>query len=290
MQISAKIIEDSISPTNDRLTTIEISLPKVLLAEFNTHRVFSRNFSSSRAIPVKQSVELDFFEPKYFGKNQAGMQAKREEIEDVEAARKIWHDAVEYSRQASKKLADLGLHKQWSNRLNDWHIMAKGIVSSTEWDNWFALRAHEDAQPEIHDLALRMREAMDNSKPKLLQRGEWHLPYISEQERADPFYQIEANKNSSMLARISAARCCRVSYLKHDGQAPNRDEDLALFMRLAGADPRHLSPLEHQACPIETFPTLYSHMNIHGSKFSGNLRGWLQYRQLFLRQEESHQS
>ena len=66
MNISAKVIRDSISEYN-RITTIEISLPKILLAEFGTHRVFSRSFSSSRAIPTAKLLQQDYFEPLFYG-------------------------------------------------------------------------------------------------------------------------------------------------------------------------------------------------------------------------------
>lgn len=269
MIISAKTIADSIHSGNIRITTMQITLPKVILAEFLTHRVFSRNFSSSRAIPTSRFNALDSFEPVQFLKNQSGMQAMQEEIANPEAARAIWRDTIEYCKIAAEKLSALGVHKQWANRVNDWHVMATGIVTSTDWDNWFALRDHPDAQPEIRELAIQMRHALESSTPRVLQPGEWHLPYITNAEIADPFFAIPANVN--MLKKISAARCCRVSYLKHDGTTPNIDDDLALYQRLAGAVPRHYSPLEHIATPdIE-----YTRPELHG-----NLHGWIQFRRM----------
>lgn len=269
MIISAKTIADSIHSGNIRITTMQITLPKVILAEFLTHRVFSRNFSSSRAIPTSRFNALDSFEPVQFLKNQSGMQAMQEEIANPEAARAIWRDTIEYCKISAEKLSALGVHKQWANRVNDWHVMATGIVTSTDWDNWFALRDHPDAQPEIRELAVQMRHALESSTPRVLQPGEWHLPYVTDAEIADPFFEIPANVN--MLKKISAARCCRVSYLKHDGTTPNIDDDLALYQRLAGAVPRHYSPLEHIATPdIE-----YTRPELHG-----NLRGWIQFRRM----------
>ena len=263
MEIYAKIIEDSISKDNKRITTMQIHFPKCLTAEFNTHRVFSRNFSSSRAIPVSKLTEIDSFYPLYYGENQSGMQAKKTEIENVSEAEKIWLDAIEYCKNASLKLSELGLHKQWSNRLNDWHTMSTGIVTSTEWNNFFMLRDHPDAQPEIQELAIKMKEAINSSIPKLLNYGEWHLPYVTKVERET----IEL----SDLKKISAARCCRVSYLKQDGTNPSIEDDLKLFNRLAGAIPKHYSPLEHQATPCVSF--------LDGI-YSGNFKGWVQFRRL----------
>lgn len=281
MAIEAKIIEDSISDSGKRITTMQVKFHRFILPEFNTHRVFSRNFSSSRAIPTTKLLEQvanDPAMPVHWGKNQAGMQAA-EELDDLQKAAVIesWKSAAKNAASQANIMAQMGLHKQAVNRIVEPYLWSNGIVTSTEWDNWFELRAHEDAQPEIHELALRMREAMDASTPKLLNKGEWHLPYISQSERDDPFYKIEANVNSNMLAKISAARCCRVSYLKHDGSAPNRDEDLELFMRLAGAVPLHASPLEHQATP--DIPNTYTEWN--NFELHGNLKGWIQHRKIW---------
>ena len=270
MNISAKVIEDSISSYGKRITTLQITLPKVLLAEFNTHRVFSRSFSSSRAIPTSKLANQDHFEPLFWGENQAGMQSRGNEISDVETAKKIWNDAVEYSRKASEQLSALGLHKQWANRLNDWHIVANGIVTSTEWDNFFELRAHPDAQPEIQCLAVAMKNAMAASVPTLLRDDEWHLPYVHIEERSDSFFTKPENR--LILQKISAARCCRVSYNKHDGGIPSIKEDIALFERLAAARPAHLSPLEHQATPLGRTGDVNT---------QGNFKGWTQFRKIW---------
>lgn len=276
--IEAKVIEDSVSEQGKRITTLQIKFHRFILPEFNTHRVFSRNFSSSRAIPTKKLLEQvrnDPATPVHWGANQAGMQAERElEGDALKNAQFAWKRAAESAALMAETMSDLGAHKQIVNRIIEPFLWANGIVTSTEWDNWFELRAHPDAQPEIHELALRMQDAMAASAPRLLKAGEWHLPYITEEERNDPFYEIEANKLSNMLAKISAARCCRVSYLKHDGTKANKDEDLALFMRLAGAEPLHASPLEHQATP--------SHYN--EKHLWGNFFGWTQYRKVWEQQ------
>lgn len=272
MFIFANVVADSISKYK-RITTIEISLPKVLLAEFNTHRVFSRSFSSSRAIPTTKLVEQDFFEPLFYGKNKRGMQADFNEIEDIDKARKIWYDAIQYSKSVSSQLTELGLHKQWANRPCDWFTMAKGIVTSTEWENFFNLRIHNDAQPEMCLLATKMQEAINNSKPVNLNFNQWHLPYISPIE----IYDYQDHVDKYILQKISAARCCRVSYLNHNGVSPSIEEDLLLFNRLAGSDPKHYSPLEHQATPDtkSLFTRKWKNPHLHG-----NLVGWQQFRKM----------
>ena len=277
--IEAKVISDSISESGKRITTMQVKFNRFVLSEFNTHRVFSRNFSSSRAIPTKKLLEQvrnDPAMPVHWGKNQAGMQAFEELTGDSKQnAITRWKIAAKLAADQAEILAEHGAHKQIVNRIIEPFIWANGIVTSTEWDNFFKLRDHEDAQPEIHELAIRMREAMVASTPRLLKFGEWHLPYISEDERNDGFFKIEANKN--MLKKISAARCCRVSYLKHDGDVPDINDDLALFQRLAGAVPLHASPLEHQATPDAPHPyETWSNRELHG-----NLVGWIQYRKLW---------
>lgn len=267
--IEAKVIEDSISESGKRITTMQVKFHRFILPEFNTHRVFSRNFSSSRAIPTQKLLEQvrnDPALPVHWGKNQPGMQAA-EELEGLnkENAKDVWRMAYTAACGYARMLSEIGAHKQIVNRVIEPYLWANGIVTSTEWDNWFELRAHEDAQPEIHELALRMREAMDASTPKSLKQSEWHLPYVSDEERQ--------TMETSLLQKISAARCCRVSYLKHDGTTPNVEEDLNLFDRLAGAVPLHASPLEHQATPMQN--TTLS---------SGNFFGWTQYRKLWERE------
>ena len=271
--IEVKVIADSISPNGKRITTLQVKFHRFILPEFNTHRVFSRNFSSSRAIPTAKLIEQVRTNPAlpvHWGQNQPGMQAQIELDERTKAtAQREWRIAANMAADSAEILAGMGAHKQIVNRVLEPYLWVTGIVTSTEFDNWFELRAHPDAQPEIQDLAVKMKLAMMYSTPEFLNYNEWHLPYISIDEKNDSFFKLEANRY--MLQKISAARCCRVSYLKHDGSVPNIDDDLALFQRLAGAVPLHASPLEHQATP-----TPYA-----GEGLNGNFYGWNQYRKLW---------
>lgn len=273
--IFAKVIEDSISDTGSRITTMQVKFQRFILPEFNTHRVFSRNFSSSRAIPTQKLIEqvrTNPATPIHWGKNQPGMQASQEMDEDsIIRAKEAWATAANQAAYIAERLASIGTHKQVVNRIIEPFMWVSGIVTSTEWDNWHELRTHEDAQPEIHELALCTKRALAESTPKHLKPGQWHLPYLTSGE-VDKF-DIE------MAKKISAARCCRVSYLKHDGNAPVVDEDLALFDRLASARPIHASPLEHQATPDIVIPGSRSQM-ARWSKptYHGNFVGWIQHR------------
>lgn len=276
--IEAKVIEDSVSATGKRITTLQIKFHRFILPEFNTHRVFSRNFSSSRAIPTVKLIEQVRTNPAlpvHWGLNQPGMQASAELAgANLDNAIICWNMAAELAADQAEIMAAVGAHKQVVNRLLEPFLWATGIVTSTEWDNWDSLRRHEDAQPEIHELAVKIHEARENSTPTLLNYGEWHLPYVSIEERNDKFFQ--SREHLQILQKISAARCCRVSYLKHDGTVPNIREDLTLFDRLAGSVPLHASPLEHQATPDIIHASGVGHSYLYG-----NFDGWCQYRKIW---------
>lgn len=293
MSVQAKIIEDSISPDGIRLTTMQVRFHRFVLPEFNTHRVFSRNFSSSRAIPTRKLIQMVRMQPAmpvHWGKNQSGMQAAAEmDAEQIDAAKFLWMQAANYAADAAEYMAELGGHKQIVNRPLEPYLFVTGIVTATEWDNFFELRAHPDAQPEIQALAFEMQRAIEGSMPKELKPGEWHLPYVTDNEKQ--------RLDVELAKKVSAARCCRVSYLKNDGTASTLEEDLALCERLAGARPIHASPFEHQATPVSVGETEFltrkgrvgirlglpegvSHIDMDGNVWSGNLRGWIQHRKL----------
>lgn len=265
--ITAKVIEDSIADHGVRLTTLQLCYPRFIHAEFMTHRVFSRNASSSRAIPVAKMIEQvrnDPAMPVHWGKNQAGMQAN-EELAPLaqEGARQLWMQAARDAASTAQVMADMGLHKQVANRILEPYQYMHVIVTATEWENFFELRNHPDAQPEIHALAKVMHFAFAQSCALELQEGDWHLPYVTRAERR------AFSTDLDLLLKLSAARCARVSYLTHDGQTPSVDKDVALYDRLVGSKPLHASPIEHQATPLP-----------EADMWSGNFRGWLQNRKI----------
>ncbi|PLC44500.1 hypothetical protein C0Q88_07420 [Ralstonia pickettii] len=270
--IQAKVIEDSIAAHGKRLTTLQLVYPRFIHAEFMTHRVFSRNASSSRAIPIAKMIEQVLNSPAmpvHWGKNQPGMQAK-EQVSDETAttAAANWVRAAHDAAQRAYVLMDLGIHKQVVNRILEPFQHIHVVVTASEWDNFMELRAHEDAQPEIHELAVQIRAAMTSSTPVLRLRNRqsaynWHLPYVSAEER-------HARRDEPyLLAKLSTARCARVSYLTHDGAEPSIVKDLELFDRLVGARPLHASPTEHQAYPLPL-----------STQSSKNFFGWRQHREL----------
>ena len=282
--ITAKIIADSISTKGVRITTMELNYPRFIHSEFMTHRQFSRNASSSRAIPVEKmlrQVQETPALPIHWGRNQPGMQA-REEIDDYSKKYAVieWKSAANKVVRSVKWLSLMGIHKQVANRLLEPFQHIKVIVTATEWDNFFKLRLHKDAQPEIAQLALRMKEAMEESTPKLLKHGEWHLPYVD--------FPGPRGKELSLEKAIkcSVARCARVSYLNHDNSNPSIEKDIDLYNKLLEAE--HMSPFEHQATPMDFAKDTYelawekgvTHKDRKDNFWSGNFRGFLQYRQL----------
>lgn len=268
MAYGAKIIADSIGKSGHRLTTMEVTFPRLVLAEFNTHRVFSRNSASSRAIPVNKQLDRiknDPFAPEYWGANQSGMQAFAElDNESRELARTEWLAARDDTVAHVEKLLDIGLHKQITNRLLEpfmWHTV---VVTATEWSNFFALRANEMAQPEIRTIAEMMLDIYEKSTPRELADDEWHLPLIQPEEYDGVFEKSEDAR------KISAARCARVSYLTHDGKR-DLSADITLYTRLTSGG--HMSPLEHVARPLTS-------EELVESEHRGNFRGWIQLRKL----------
>lgn len=293
--IQSKVIADSISPEGKRITTLQLMYPRFIHSEFMTHRVFSRNASSSRAIPVSKMIEAVRTNPAmpiHWGTNIPGMQAKDElQGNALIDAKASWLRAAEDACLRATQMMELGLHKQVANRLLEPFQHIHVVLTATEFSNFFELRNHEDAQPEIRELAIQMKAAMDASKIVLLQPGEWHLPYVTEEDLLyidDYLIGHSEIGRMEVLRRVSAARCCRVSYLRHDGTRTNIEDDLNLCDRLIGSRPLHASPFEHAATP-DRFESM-SVRDYTGydneiqdwaePEFHGNFVGWIQYRKL----------
>lgn len=265
--ITAKVIADSINKANGvRLVTLELEYPRYIHAEFMTHRVFSRNASSSRAIPVAtmiDRVEQYPVFPSEWGTNKPGMQAGDPigRMAQTEAEN-VWTLACRNAVNAARQLKDLGVHKQITNRILEPFSTIKVIVTATEWENFFDLRISLLAQPEIRALAIRMKAAMDASQP-VVRSGDGeagaHLPYVTDEERS--------TLSIGHLCRISTARCARVSYMNHDKSMPVIGKDIKFAGDLQ-AD-RHASPFEHPA---------FARADMH-NEWSRNFLGWFQYRE-----------
>lgn len=267
MAYECRIIADSMSPRGVRLTTFVVTFPRIVLAEFNTHRMLSRNSASSRAIPVEKMIARvldDPFVPVYWGKNQKGMQAEQEldEIEKAEALRR-WLVARDRAVDSAYQLLANGVHKQIANRLLEPFLWHTAVATATDWSNFFNLRCHKDAQPEIRVFAEMMKSAYElRLDVRAVNYGEWHLPFVDPDEAFD--LEGVDGLTKEQIAKISCARCSRVSYLNQDGVRDVK-KDLEHVERLLG--PGHMSPFEHAATPAD------------GDQcFIGNFYGWVQYR------------
>ena len=278
MTITAKILAHSFNPmTNNDVVTFELEYPLVIHAHLLTHRVFSRNTASQRAIPVKamiKAVMKDPYIPIKWGKNQPGMVAKDEEIEDIERARAEWLLARDNAVYHAGVLDKMGLHKQHTNRLLAPFQHTKVVVTTTELDNFFNLRLASDAQPEVQMLAQVMKEAYADSLVLSLMKGEWHLPYIEQQPDMvngkhvlSQYYQGQRVSLEDAKA-ISAACCAAVSYRMEDITV---DKAQDIYKKLGvGTNKFHASPFEHVCTPWQE----------HEECERGNLFGFHQLRHL----------
>lgn len=327
MLFNATILADSISPEGKRLTTFELTFPRIILSELNTHRTASRNSASSRAIPVKKQIRKiieEPFIPREFGINKPGMQAasyltgvqfqEAVRIQKKGAARAVrtalefvlgeavtqnvyngthttslysdtdlqeriyaqlddYEAAMKVARKNGEDTVDtyLNVHKQTANRGLEAYMSHTVIISATEWSNFWALRTHEDAQPEIRTIAQMAKELYDASTPTLLQPGEWHLPLLSEAERKEAAEILTKDPSNTYWLKVSAGRCARVSYLTHDGLR-DLSADILLCERLVSSG--HMSPLEHVATPSTT------------GKVNSNFIGWEQLRKKFPHEDD----
>lgn len=300
--ITAKVICDSISEQGVRLTTFEIEYPRIVMSEFNTHRSVSKNSSSSRAIPVSKMLEHTQtvnLKPVYFGSKKAGMQAGKElDGGDLINAKLFWESALFDAVTWATELDELGVAKEVTNRLVEPFQLVKVVCTATDWDNFFNLRLHPDADPNICMLAYKMYKAMEESKPYELKEGEYHLPYVNVgwNGKGEMCY-FDEDFNSVELEqaiRLSAASCASVSYRTEGMTLEKADK---IFDMLIKAEVVHSSPFEHIATPVkpkynelgyvrvncsepQSWEEGVTHMNKQGQLCSGNLRGYVQYRHL----------
>ena len=270
--ISAKILADSVNPAGKRLTSFEIEVHRLVWSEFLTHRVFSRNGASSRAIPTQKVIDMvreNPATPIHFGINQPGMQAREElQGEDLEQAKRIWWLAAQDAANRAQQMAHLKVHKQVINRILEPFVMMKAVVTATELDNFFKLRLHSDADPHIYELARVMDQAMKMSTPAQLTAGQWHVPYVTFK---DGQYWVDADTPVDLdtAIKVSVSCCAQVSYRKLDTSI---QKALDIYNRLIESKPEHASPCEHQAM----VPTEIRNLTTPCRNFVG----WVQYRSI----------
>lgn len=253
-KISANVVADS-EWEGSRITTLVLKYPRFIHSELMTHRAFSRNAASSRAIPshkIIEQVKYDPAMPIHWGKLQKGMQAE-EQVDDKtkEIAILLWRLQAEQACVTVQQLLDRGIHKQIANRLLEPWMWMTSIVTATDFNNFFNLRVHKDAQPEFQVLAYRALEARESSQPKQTSK---HRPF------GDKY--LEEGLTDEQIIKICVARCARVSYLNFEGDMAY-EKDYALHDGLVANG--HMSPLEHVA-------------DRHLDVYHGNFYGWKQYR------------
>jgi thymidylate synthase ThyX len=261
-KIEATIIADSINTQGDRITTYILNYPRIIHAEFMTHRMLSKNSASSRAIPFKRMVEMvnkHPFIPSKWLKSHSGMQGYEYFTDDEVHTFRLVENHLSGRDLAVKIASELHskkVTKQICNRYLEPFLMHTVLVTGSEWENFFALRAHEDAEIHIQELAFKMLDAYNNSTPKELFAGEWHIPYGDKfDEKRLEKHMPEVGPDSLqwwgeqrdwLKVKIATARCARTSYLNNEG-ADDYQKDLELHDRLLINQPIHASPAEHCA-------------------------------------------
>jgi thymidylate synthase ThyX len=302
--ISARIIADSLTHLNNRLTTYVVTFPRIVLAEFNTHRMLSRNSASSRARPhhvtMKEVMENPFI-PIAWMKNHKGMQGE-EYVTDSNQCLLLqnqWLEARNSAVKHAEMLNEMGLTKQMTNRLLEPFMLHTVIVTGTEWDNFFALRANQAAEIHIQKLAYLMLAEYQKSQPKLLKPGQWHIPFgdqfddeqlkqlipSSSHEVGSASCHEEDNSLDAIKVKIATARCARISYAPFGelGQRQSYAKDIELHDRLSSMG--HWSPFEHcaRAMTNDEYYHWVTTPNVNSKEYGwcGNFRGYIQYRKMF---------
>lgn len=307
-RVVVKVVADSISEVGNRITTFELEYPRIVHSELMTHRLFSRNAMSSRAIPVPKMLEQVMNNPAMpveFGKNKAGMQSDGEHTALIGAGytpEEWWKLAAISAAKFAEAFSEAGYHKQVGNRLIEPFQYMKTIVTATEFNNFFWLRVDEDADPTIRQLATVMKEAYDESEAELLLPGEWHTPYVGhirDLEGGLSGYFVDTEDGDYLVISqeealsISSSCCAQISYRRLDS---TKDKALSIYDRLLTGRKVHASPFEHQATPMKyPQPKVYfnggeveikrtdeglTHIDLQGNGWSGNLKGFVQHRQL----------
>tara|TARA_R110000850_G_scaffold233967_1_gene358817 strand:- start:18742 stop:19701 length:960 start_codon:yes stop_codon:yes gene_type:complete len=266
--MQVEVILASEGPNQRPIYTIRMRYPRIIHGEIMTHRVFSRNARSSRAVPVKtmllETTTMPFI-PWHWGANQKGMQASEECKVPVSVDREYDGSIMEYTREEAwleardrsvevvRGMMDAGYHKQIPNRLLEPFSWIDTLITSTEWDNFLWLRDHKDAEPHLQDLARLVKVAIESADIQQLQLDQWHQPYVTTDDRdyAIDWFRYSkdfTNDVNQWLNKISAARCARISYKPFDGDA-SYEKELERYNMLVSSDRVHASPTEHQATP-----------------------------------------
>lgn len=295
-EMQAEVILASQGPNQRPIYTVRMRYPRIIHSEIMTHRVFSRNARSSRAVPIARmikEVEEKTFVPWHWGKNQKGMQAEKScdalvclpnSFDEYESNKIAWLEAAAVAIEYAEAFMEAGYHKQIVNRLLEPFMWIDTLVTSTDWENFFWLRDHKDAEPHLQDLARLVEKALNNAPLVNLEPGQWHLPYITKQDLTAVHMSFGATLLGTRhkgltetLCKISAARCARISYAPFDGNA-SYERELERYNSLVSSDRIHASPLEHQATPDSVLYDDADGLVYDAPEHHGNLSGYIQFR------------
>lgn len=273
---------NAVDPDGRVLSTLLLRYPRFIHAELMTHRAFSRNAASSRAIPVSKLIQdtLDNpVDPLWWGKNEPGMQA-REELTgaELEEAKFAWGTARNNAVELARDLYAIGTHKQIVNRILEPFSHITVLVSATEWDNFLELRDHPDAEPHIQLLAQEVRKCLERTDDiQVLQPDGWHTPFV--EDLLDDPYEVLTTED---FLKLSVARCASTSYKTVDGFDMTLDKGIALHDKLVGSTPIHASPAEHVAQADNWLPSEGIGYNAgwQNDYQHGNFVGFRQYRHM----------
>lgn len=270
----ADVLADSITPTGVRATTLVATLPRAYLAELNTHRLLSRdgyeqelsrNSASSRAIPTEKNianVREHPYIPETFHARVKGMGVGLElDPQLQEDARRVWMRTLAHATTGADMLNEIGIDKSRANRVIEPYMWHTVIITATEWENFLALRCPDGdvwdpefpAQPEMQMFAICVRNALNESQPKLLEEGSWAMPYFDWDEEQELLrglmggLTVPINELINAGLLVSARRVARVSFERQDDtEALMESYDKGVVL----AQMSHYSPMEHQVRPI----------------------------------------
>jgi thymidylate synthase ThyX len=202
------------------LVSIEYVVPLYIHTEILTHRRFSRNASSARAMSTTRYAGLGYYMPPQFYQSQKGMEASAQPIKHQWLARMVWSAAIQGTELAARVLERLKVAKEQRNRLIAPAKMVKGIITGTEsaWQSFFHLRNNKNADTAMQVFAREAYHAIINTR--------WSYDTIHAPYDIDPL--------------VNAARAALVSYAKIESI-----DDYKLANRLLKDG--HMSPFEHYA-------------------------------------------
>lgn len=290
--------------TGKEIFTLELEYPRVVHSQLLTHGVFSKNSSSTRAVPLKAAIQQIKDSPaKYiWTDNQSGMQGEVSSSDKVDIYESLFSDAQYEAIRAATLLSDAGAHKQNAGRLLEPFQNIKIVLTSTEWENWDWLRDHEDAQGEIADLARAMKEARDTADIMEIGEGEWHVPFVDRERGAETgqlYYLVDGYQVTEDEAKqVSVSVCAQVSYRKADYALDKANKMKGM---LVDGHKVHASPFEHVATPVPELPSNtmivsdflmrmpegVTHIDRYATPCSGNFKNWIQLRQLVERHDKA---